>query len=50
MNLSNEELSNIKGGALYSTLNSLTKFFTFFYDLGKSVGSTLKGIFGKNYC
>lgn len=50
MKLDNQELDTIYGGALYSTLNSLTKFFSFFYDLGKSVGNTLKSLFGKNYC
>ena len=50
MQLTNEELLNVNGGNLYSVINSLTKFYTFCADLGRAVGSTLKGLFGKNYC
>ncbi len=50
MYLTNQELTKINGGALSSTINSMTKIFSFFYDLGKSVGNTIRNLFGKNYC
>jgi len=49
--LKNEELILIKGGGITSTfLNSLSRFMDTLYNLGQSVGSSLRRIVSKNVC
>ena len=49
--LKNEELILIKGGGITATfLNSLSRLMDTLYNLGHSVGSTLRRLVGKNIC
>ena len=49
--LTNEELIMIKGGGITATLlNSLSRFMNTLYDLGQTVGSTLRRLVSKNIC
>ncbi len=49
--LSNEELLTVCGGAAFSTLlNSITKAVDSLFELGRSVGSTLRRAITKTFC
>ncbi len=51
MNLNETELFCIKGGAITSTfLNSVARVITTILDLGRTVGSSIRRIYSKNYC
>ena len=43
LNMSNEELANVYGGAITATMiNALSRGATFIYQLGRSLGSSVK--------
>jgi hypothetical protein len=49
--LKEEELLNIKGGAINATLvNALARIIGVFYDIGEAVGSSIRRITSKNRC
>lgn len=50
--LKSEELLNVKGGANFSAalLNSLSRIVTVIFELGKSIGTSLRRVKEKNYC
>lgn len=51
MRLKEMELYEIRGGAVSSTLlNSIARLITTVLDLGRTVGSSIRRIYSKNYC
>lgn len=49
--LNNEELILVRGGGITATmLNSLSRLMDTIYNLGQSIGSTLRRLVGKNVC
>lgn len=49
--LTSEELIKVKGGGLSATLlNSLSRFMDTVYNLGQTVGSTLRRLISKKTC
>lgn len=55
MNLSKKELIEVNGGGILSTisgtlLNSIIKGVNAFMDVGRSLGSALRRIFGGTMC
>lgn len=50
MKLNNAELYNIVGGANASLLNSIARIVTTVIEIGRMIGSSIRRIFGKNYC
>ena len=49
--LKEEELLNIKGGAINATLvNALARIIGVFYEIGEAVGSSIRRITSKNRC
>ncbi len=52
MKLTNLELYNTIGGVSFSAslLNAISRLIETTYNIGKSVGTTFKTIFGKKYC
>lgn len=47
--MNKEELFSIKGGSS-TMLNAVARFITTVYELGKSIGSTIRRVSNKNYC
>lgn len=51
MKLNEVELYQVQGGAITSTfLNSVARLITTVLDLGRTVGSSIRRIYSKNYC
>ena len=52
MNLSNEELICVQGGASLSSqlLNAISRAFELVYNLGQSFGSSIRRIVTGRYC
>lgn len=51
MKLKETELYEIKGGAITATLfNSIARLINTVLDLGRTVGSSIRRIYSKNYC
>ena len=51
MRLSNEELSNIYGGAITASLiNALSRAISTTLNLGQVIGSAIRRVLSKNYC
>ena len=51
MELTNRELKNIKGGALSAAfLNALARASATILDIGRSIGSSIRRAFTKNFC
>lgn len=51
LKLNKQELLLIDGGGVSGTLiSSITKGVTFIFELGKSLGSAVRRIVGKNIC
>lgn len=51
MRLEEIELYQIRGGAVSATLlNSIARIITTVLDLGRTVGSSIRRIYSKNYC
>ena len=51
MQLSKQELFNIKGGAITATMiNALSRAVAALWEIGRAVGSTLRRIFSKDFC
>lgn len=49
--LTSEELILVRGGGITSTfLNSLSRFFENLFNLGQSVGSSIRRIVSKKVC
>lgn len=49
--LKEQELLDINGGGISGTLiNALTSASKFIYNLGQSLGSSIRRIVGGNYC
>lgn len=49
--LTKQELLNIKGGSLSSTmLNAITKSVSTLFSIGQAVGSAIRRVWSKNYC
>lgn len=50
--LSNEELLNVKGGSLITStfLNSMSRFISTIFELGQSIGSSLRRSAAKKFC
>lgn len=49
--LNNEELILVRGGAITATLlNSISRLMDTLYNLGQSVGTTLRRLVGKKVC
>ncbi len=51
MKLEAYELYQIKGGAITATLfNSIARLINTVLDLGRTVGSSIRRIYSRNYC
>lgn len=51
MKLEDIELQRIQGGAITATLfNSIARLINTVLDLGRTVGSSIRRIYSKNYC
>jgi len=51
MELIKEEMKNISGGGLTSTmLNAITKAINTIYELGRQTGSAVKRLIKKSHC
>ncbi len=51
MRLEEQELFQIKGGAITATFfNSIARLINTVLDLGRTVGSSIRRIYSKNYC
>lgn len=51
MKLKEVELYEIKGGAASATLiNSIARLISTVLDFGRTVGSSIRRIYSKNYC
>lgn len=51
MKLEEVELQSIRGGAITATLfNSIARLINTVLDLGRTVGSSIRRIYSKNYC
>lgn len=51
MILPKEELLNVNGGAFSASwVNYLTRGIVFIFELGRSLGSSLRRLLTKNYC
>ncbi len=51
MKLKEIELYEIKGGAVSATLlNSMARIISTVLELGRTVGSSIRRIYSKNYC
>ncbi len=51
MQLNETELYKIKGGGISTTLlNSVARLITTVLDLGRTVGTSIRRIYSKNYC
>ncbi len=51
MKLSEYELSNLQGGAITAALlNSVARVLNTVLELGRTVGSSIRRIYSKNYC
>ncbi len=51
MKLKEIELYELKGGAITSNLlNSVARLITTVLELGRTVGSSIRRIYNKNYC
>jgi len=51
MELIKEEMKNISGGGLTSTmLNAITKAINTIYELGRQTGSTIRRLVSNKYC
>jgi len=49
--LTNEELIVVRGGSITATLlNSVSRLMGTIYELGQSVGSSIRRIRSKSYC
>ncbi len=49
--LTKEELFAIKGGSISGTMvNAITKMLTTIYDLGRSIGSTIRRLIDNDFC
>ncbi len=49
--LKKEEMYLVEGGAITSSfINAITKTATFIYNLGQSVGSSIRRLWGGKYC
>lgn len=51
MVLNHAELYEIKGGAFNaSAFNAVARLINTIFDLGRSVGSSIRRLFSRNYC
>ena len=51
MQLSNYELDKIMAGAINATfLNAIVRGFTFIFELGKSIGSSINRLLNRSSC
>lgn len=51
MRLKETDLCNITGGAITATLfNSIARLINTVLDLGRTVGSSIRRIYTRNYC
>ena len=51
MVLNNEALYEMKGGAINATMiNAAARIISTILDLGRTVGSSIRRLFSKNYC
>ena len=51
MKLQNEELINVNGGGFSATyINAIARTFNTVLNFGRTVGSSIRRIVGKNYC
>lgn len=50
-NLDKQELINVKGGSLNSTmLNAIARTVSTIFSIGQAVGSAIRRVWTKNYC
>ena len=50
MELSKEELNNISGGVTGTILNSIIRGVNTIFEIGRSLGSSIRRIFTRRYC
>lgn len=50
MELNKKELSVIKGGVSGAIMTSFIRGVTQLYELGRSLGSSIRRLFTRNYC